>query len=505
MAAAGPPDGASVEVATAIGTVRGVWRDGAAEFLGVPYAEPPWGGARLAAPIPRGRLAGVHDASSYGATAPQPGQGITIIPEPVIEGDDYLNVNVCTPDPGAAGLPVLFWIHGGGFVAGSSASPWYRGTSFARDGVVTVSVTYRLGIEGFAHLADAPANRGLLDCIEALRFVQANIDRFGGDPSRVTIAGQSAGGGMTTTLLTSPAAAGLFHGVVAMSGTAAFNTTSDEAAAVSAEVAALLGLRPTARELAGAELATLLDAQAKVTAARASRLASSGGALPFSPYVDGEIVPEPPFDAVAGGVGGPLPLLVGTTEQEFNLVTAAMGDVDGATMRRRLARLGVREGELEAYVAAHDHLSPTQLVGQAITDRVFRLSAARLADARRDAAAPSGDRPGATYAYEFRWRAPTGLGSAHCLDLPFAFDLLGADGVARVLGDDPPQALADEVHAALVDFVRDGDAGWPSNTTPGRPTRLFDLPSSLVDDPLSAERRAFGLDGAGAAPGSTGP
>ena len=147
-------------IKTTAGEVRGIVVDPGFAFLGVPYAADPIGPLRLLAPAPHAGWDGVRDAGQYGATAPQPHQDFTLIPEPIIAGDEYLNVNVFTPDLGAAGLPVLVYIHGGGFVTGCSASPWYRGERFSRDGVVTVSISYRLGVEGFAVLDGAPFEPG---------------------------------------------------------------------------------------------------------------------------------------------------------------------------------------------------------------------------------------------------------------------------------------------------------------------------------------------------------
>ena len=202
---------ADVVVLTARGRLRGA-RDGPAlRFLGIPYAQSPASAGRFGAPEAPDRWDGTRDALRYGATSPQPDRGITLIPEPIIAGDNELNLNVFTPDLGAARLPVLVWIHGGGFFGGGNASPWYRGGPFARDGVVLASLNYRLGAEGFLEVPGAPANRAVRDWVRALEWVQENIAAFGGDPARVTIAGQSAGGGACAALLGVPAARGLFR------------------------------------------------------------------------------------------------------------------------------------------------------------------------------------------------------------------------------------------------------------------------------------------------------
>ena len=187
------------------GAIRGFCRDTgstadagyprSAAFLGIPFAEAPVGERRFAAPVPAAGWDGVREATGFGPTAQRrPFAEVTAIPEPSFPGDSTLNVNVFTPAPGEqdARLPVLVWIHGGGFKAGSPSSPWYDGLAFNRDGVVTVSISYRLGFDGFGWIPDAPHNRGLLDQIEALRWIRDNIAAFGGDPDRLTIAGQSA-------------------------------------------------------------------------------------------------------------------------------------------------------------------------------------------------------------------------------------------------------------------------------------------------------------------------
>jgi para-nitrobenzyl esterase len=209
---------ADVVALTAQGRLRGA-RDGPAlRFLGIPFAESPVTAGRFGAPAAPGRWDGIRDALSYGATSPQPDRGVTLIPEPIIAGDNELNLNVFTPDLNPVRLPVLVWIHGGGFFAGCNASPWYRGGPFARDGVVLVSVNYRLGAEGFLEVPGAPANRAVRDWVRALEWVQENIAAFGGDPGRVTIAGQSAGGAACAALLGVPAARGLFRGAACVSG-----------------------------------------------------------------------------------------------------------------------------------------------------------------------------------------------------------------------------------------------------------------------------------------------
>lgn len=488
-------------VRTEAGYLRGATSGPASVFLGVPYAEAPVGSRRFGPPARRSPWDGVRDAFHYGPTAPQPGRAVTIIPEPVLAGDDCLNLNVFTPDVGGGGLPVLVWIHGGGFVAGSSASSWYRGESFARSGVVTVSLNYRLGAEGFLRIDGAPSNRGALDWIAALEWVQANIGAFGGDAGNVTVAGQSAGGAAAAVLLAVPRARGLFRRVIAMSGTPSFTGTADDARRVAELVAARLGLPPALDAMAGVAPEALVAAQDAVQAG--AFRSGTALALPFTPYVDGELLPAAPMAAIAGGAGGDAELLVGCTAHEFNAaVRRSDRDWSRGDVRRRLERLGVRPEAVEGYTSRHaGQLGAGQglageplagepladVVAQAVTDATFRVPALRLAGARQGSIA-------ATFAYEFRWHSPVpGLRAVHCLDVPFAFDVLGAEGVATVAGPEPPQALADEMHRAWVAFLEKRAPGWAPYDRRRRTMKLFDTPSDVADDPLVDERTAWGL------------
>lgn len=448
-------------VRTPAGAVRGVWRehDGvrSAAFLGIPYAAPPVGPRRFTAPAPPAPWDGERDATAYGPTPQRAALSpVTFIPEPSIPGDDTLSVNVFTPDI-AGSAPVLVWFHGGGYVGGSPASPWYDGRSFARDGVVVVTASYRLGFDGFGVLGDAPANRGVLDMVAALRWVRDTVAAFGGDPGRVTIAGQSAGGGAVTTLLVTPAARGLFAGAIAQSG--AFGPGSAALGTrLTRRLARALGVESTAAAFAAVDPDDVSAALREVTGdadplSSARRTLSGGADLPLGPGVDGASVPATLADAAAAGDLADVPLLVGCTAHEFTHqdgpVAAALA---GLTPRQALERLGTDPALVDDVLAAHPDLDAPRAVGQALTELIFRRPAARL----RELHGPR------TWAYDVRWRVPAIDLAPHCVELPFCFDVLDADGVTTSLGPNPPQDLADAVHGAWVRFVRDGDPGWPA-------------------------------------------
>lgn len=472
-----------VVVQTPSGSVRGVRRPGSIAFLGIPFAEAPVGPLRFLAPVPRAPWTDVLDADAYGPTPQRHALAeITAIPEPSIPGDDTLTVNVFTPDTTPeAPLPVLVWIHGGGYVGGSPASPWYDGAAFNRDGVIVVTVAYRLGFDGFGHLPDAPDDRGVLDQILALRWVQRHIASFGGDPGRVTIGGQSAGGGSVLTLLASPAAAGLFAGVYSASG-ATTDIPLASAERRTADVAARLGVPATRAGFCGvteeeqlAAQGDLFPAVGELSLAAVLGLATGiVGELPYGPVVDGAVLPEPAADALRSGAGGEVPLLLGTTADEFTGAFVGLAALlDGTDAQTLLTGVGLTEEGAARYLATLPAaLPPSRVLGRWATDMRFRRVVVDVVDARRGADA-------GTWAYDFTFEGANGL-AEHCLDVPFAFDVPTDDSVERIAGPNPPRALADALHAAVVAFVRTGDPGWPRATTGA--VQRFDTTVERADD-----------------------
>ncbi|NGO10631.1 carboxylesterase/lipase family protein [Streptomyces sp. HC44] len=409
------------------GTIIGRRSGQVRRFLGIPFAEPPTGPQRFAAPARRGRFTEPYDASRHGPTSQRvPLFATTTVPEPSVPGDDVLNLGIVAPaaDDDRAPFPVLVWIHGGGFLAGSPASPWYDGRAFARDGVVCVTVGYRLGVDGFAVLDDVPTNLGLRDLLLALDWVRENIAAFGGDPEQVTVAGQSAGGAAVLALLSSPAGDGRFQRAVSLSG------GFFQAGAVRDFLGRLgdrLGVPATRAGFVGR---TVEDVQRAVLDLRDER---GDDTLVLGPFVGDDILPVPVAQGLAVH-GHDVPLLLGATGDEFD---------SGAT-----------EGSARA-------------AGTRLTDTLFRAACPRTAEARRAA------RPG-TWLYSFEWPSPVLGGAAHCADIPYFFDVLDAPGVTEALGADPPQQLATSMHADLVAFIRGEEPAWARATgSLGDPAREY--------------------------------
>jgi para-nitrobenzyl esterase len=475
------------------GKLRGFVDEGAFVFLGIPYAAPPFGAHRFREPVPAAPWEGTRDAVRYGPTAPQRDPVATIIPEPTEPGDDYLNLNVYTPDLGDAKLPVFVWIHGGGFVSGCNRSPWYRGTRFTRDGVVVVNIGYRLGIEGFLDIDDAPSNRALLDWTCALEWVQENISAFGGDPSDVTIGGQSAGSAACLTLAVNSRAKGLFRRVIGMSGTSDTRMPRSAARELAQKAADHLNVRPTRDDLAAFMPDALIDAYEAVAHNPFSAESLTSGFDPkapaLRPFVDGDVIPEHPYKALAAGAARDIPVLVGSTAEEINgVVRLRLGSLDDDAVTKSLSAMGLEGDKLERYMSRLGTDELLETMAQASTDRAFRVPLSRLLEDRAALGAP-------TYGYQFRWRSPLfdgAVGAAHCLDIPYAFDNLDAERVVDgLVGPEPPQVLADEMHAAWVRFIKTGEPGWPAYGA-DRKLMEFAAPSKLADDPMRLERELFG-------------
>ena len=494
-------------VKTPLGTLRGRQADGVFAFLGVPYAAPPFGANRLRPPRPVEAWSGVRDATSIGAEPPQVAPpdtgGAVAAPEHAAIAEDCLNLNVWTPDPGSAGLPVMVWIQGGMFEISTTAS--YNGSHFARDGVVCVVINWRVGADGFLYLADGTANLGLLDQVAALEWVRENIAAFGGDPANVTVFGESAGAMSIGVLLAMPRAEGLFRRAIAQSGAAHHVIPAETARRIGRYLAEKLGAPPTLEAIAAVPVERLLAAQTEL---KADLLADPDperwgeevvtSLLPWQPVIDGEVVPGRPIDLIATGASANVDVIIGTNTDDWKLFLVITGAIDQITEQiltgpvdvygyRALAAYGLPvETALAAYRAEQPDAGPGELLAAVQTDWWVRIPAIRLADAHVSSTA-------GTYMYEFAWPSPEfggRLGAVHALEIAFVFDTLSKDIplLGPLLGPDPPQALADAMHGAWVAFATNGDPGWPEYDLGRRATMRFNTTSAVVDDPRARER-----------------
>ncbi|WP_367322283.1 carboxylesterase/lipase family protein [Streptomyces sp. HUAS ZL42] len=505
MTTAEPRESATEPVArTAAGAVRGSREDGLTVFRGIPYAEPPVGEARFQAPRPVGAWEGTRDAYAFGPPPPQETSfmGLTGRLE-APTGDDWLTVNVWTPevDPAPFALrPVMVWIHGGAYKLGHSGSPGYDAQHIARAGdLVVVTLNYRLGVEGFARIEGAPANRGLLDQVAALEWVRDNIAAFGGDPGQVTVFGESAGAGSVAALLAMPSARGLFRRAIAQSVPGTYfsdELARDMAVAMAAEV----GLRPTAADLSTVDPRELPSAGAALGAKMmtyADRWGQAAPTLtPFSPVVDGEVLPVTPWQALESGAARDIELVVGHNADEFRLFLA-LGDRLGkiteeqAAWALRLFAPGGGEAGERAYRAAFPQATPDWLFERVQSDWLFHMPSLHLAEAQVAGG-------GRAHVYELTWPAPGnggGLGACHGLDIPLLFGTFTADLAlllfAGVAVSAEAEALSSRFRSSWTAFARTGDPGWPAYDGERRLVQVLDARPEVRAYPEEASRRLW--------------
>jgi para-nitrobenzyl esterase len=498
---------------TTTGLIRGTTIDDVDAFLGVPYAAPPVGDLRFAAPAPHPAWDGVRDCVEFGNPAPQDNPDYEAWQDPVAPGEDCLVLNVWTPRGSAAGpLPVMIWIHGGAFVYGSAGIRMLDGDLLARGGeVVVVSVNHRLNAFGYLWLGDrfpelaGHANPGQQDLVAALRWVRDNIAAFGGDPGNVTVVGESGGGAKIGALLATPAAEGLFHKAIVQSGAQTRHLETTEADTVAGAFLAALD-EPIA------DLARLREIPMARLLAAATAVIEQLGIFSFAPTVDGAQQVAHPWsgDSV---VGAGLPLLIGTTRDEtapFYPEAAAGGFADDDEAAQRLLDFSFSAASLDGlaeakhliaqYRAQRPTAAPSELVLAASSDIWMLVSTQRALDARLKAKAA------ATFVYEFDWETPCfgGAWACHAAELPFIFGRLeyptawdGDDSDELRAAHDPEGKrfeLREVMMSAWAAFAANGDPStprlaWPAYTATGRETALLGLPSgSSVENDPQAQR-----------------
>lgn len=465
----------SPQASLSSGFVRGSEEEGIVRYLGIPYADAPFGDNRFRAPQPVTAWRGVREAMQFGPTPPQvPYAGAigALLGSVRIEGDDILTANVWAP-VGASAAPVLLWIHGGALERGTAALPLYDGTVFAKAGIVFVSINYRLGSEGFSVLDGAPRNLGLRDAAAALEWVHREIAAFGGDPERITAMGESAGGAIVAGLLARDDSRALISRAIVESGPLQAQTAK-KAGRVTAQLAKRLGVRADRDAFAALAPEQLLDAR-KAQSAGSSPL---GGAPGFQFAIDPDSLPQSPHE-VLGGID--TPMLIGSNTDEYRLWFPPEALAGISELKLQAARLLSRipRRAVSAYRRAFPGAGTGEVFGQLVTDMMLRAPLSRVAAAR----------PENTHVYEFAWPSPVrDLRAAHALELGFVFDRLGDEEARRMAGPDAPRDLAREMNTAWVGFVTHGDPGWPAYGS-GRLTRLFDTDSATVP-----QRRTAGMD-----------
>jgi len=478
------------------GTVSADPQNGITIFKGIPFAAPPVGDLRWKAPAPVKAWTGVKKADTFANACYQPpnSQGNTA---PVNE--DCLYLNVWTPATSAsARLPVIVWVHGGGFTGGSTSISMYDGTGLAKKGVVMVSLAYRLGPFGFmAHpelskeSGHGSGAYGIEDLIAGLKWVHDNIAQFGGNPGNVTIFGQSGGGGKVTTLMAMPSARGLFHRAIAQSGSTLRGTTRENATAATEKLLAKFGIAKNQLDrLQQIPWQQLEDAYQE----RPGIQGLAGG-----PVVDGTFLPRDPWTPTAPDVSATVPLMMGSVETEdaWNDPPPPL-EMPEDEMMTRVKRI-TRNDEANAramvslYRRVHPGISNTDVWLIMNADNTRRANAQTLGELK------AAQGRAASYLYYFTWRSPVHKGQMkayHTLDIPFAFYNIDVAGSMTGAGNDR-YPLAHRMSAAWAAFARSGNPNhadlpnWPAFTTADRATMIFGKECRVVNDPNREERIAL--------------
>jgi para-nitrobenzyl esterase len=479
-------------VRTKAGELRGTCENGIAVFHGVPFAAAPVRELRFAPPQPAAAWRGVRDASQDSPIAPQGRSRLAHImgdfERP--QSEDCLTLNIWTPAPDSAKRPVLVWIHGGAFASGSGSLRWYSGERFAANGdVVVVSINYRLGALGFLCLPGvSDGNLGLLDQVAALRFVRDNIAAFGGDPDNVTVVGQSAGAASIAILMTMPQAAGLFRRAILQSTPfGRMSRTLEDSHRIGRRLLEVLGLKTDeAGTLKSLPFARFVTAQGEV--ARLEKKFADALA-PFWPVIDGNVYPGEVAPALKAGAGANLDTMIGTTREEmaaFYCIDQEVANADAGAIEGVFASMFKSDHrpcyeEIRRMRASGTNAA---LLGDLMSDAMFRIGSLRMAEARADQRRPA-------YVYQFDWQSPAGFESCHCLEIPFVFNNFANWTDSPMLKGAKPEetkGLAEAMHGAWIGFARTGKPDhprlpvWPPYRREDRMTMRFDTVIGPISD-----------------------
>lgn len=489
----------NVRVTTTSGTVEGLTRGGVTRWRSIPYARPPVGRLRLRAPQRPVPWRGVRYCHDFAFCAPQQ-RRYTVIGvnkyQPMSE--DCLTLNVVVPAaPTVEPLPVLFFIHGGGYMLGSSATPIYDGAALARRGCVYVSANYRLGALGCLDLSSLStpeypieSNLFLRDLVLALEWVRDNISSFGGDPDRVTIFGESAGAHAVATLLAVPAARGLFAGAISESPASGMVVRADATERFAKQFAEILGAdgRDAASTVMHAEPRRCVKALDVLLGRTVEEMA---GSFAIGPTVDGDFLPRDPFQAMARGEAHPVPVIVGNNAEESRLFTRWLKMLP--TTEHMLERLlaGIDPAARERIQAAYPGYPHPDACMQLSADMFFGSAAWQIAEGHSKHAP--------TYMYRYDYAPRTlhwsGLGATHAMELLAVFDIYRSRlGSLLTLAGDQRAALqvSNNVQSRWRRFSRTGvpGTGWPTYGE-DRAVMVFDKHSRVEFDPHPKRRQAW--------------
>lgn len=467
------------------GEMKGRVKNGISTFLGIPYAHNPFTPElRFKEPKPYEHWQGVLDATTLTSPVPQPGRGKTV---ELVGAPGDLTLNIWVPNDALKSnkkLPVMVWLPGGAFIREDAGEQVYDGTSFANNRTIVVTVNYRVGVDGFMHLDGAPDNRGIMDQILALEWVQTNIADFGGDPNKVTLFGQSAGAESVAILLGTEKTKGLFQQAIIQSPPMQY-VTQDQAQRIANTFADKLGIKATIRDVSQVPyeklVSTVIDMGDTLKNRSQWGMLSWGGTA-FLPVVDGNIIKESPMNDLVKFADSSIAVIVGSTDQEARLYNVPGGAIDRISDKQRaqlLDDLSLQGNPMDVYAPAENQKSIGDSFVDIQSDYTFRMPALHIAEKL----VKNGNR---VWHYNFSWHSPAfggKLGAAHFVDVPFAFNTIDSEQAKSFTGDQPPLQLAQSMHQNWVRFAQTGTVSWAEYELKNRVTMQFDTESTEVDDP----------------------
>ncbi len=487
-------------IVTSSGKVAGfLTGNGVSAFLGIPFAQPPKGDLRFAAPVPIEPWHGIRPATKFGFSCPQgkdPAEPASLLPQ----DEDCLTLNVWTPKADDQKRPVIVYIHGGGFLNGGTGDPTYDGAIFSKRGnLVFASINYRVHAFGFLYLDEfgeqfkGSGANGLRDQLLGLRWLKANVAKFGGDPENITLMGESAGSISGITLMSLPQAKGLFQKAIAESGSSNILRTKEQAALLTQQFLQLAGIKDVAglRKLTTAQFGEINKKLAALVGVFSARM--------YAPVVDGEVIPRDPLTAIQEGAAAGIPLLNGVNRDEFSYWIQYFPVLRTTPLRPFIMGTpqlhGKLQGREEDIFALYQKTNPPDAkiaaVPAFITDLMFFVPHVRVSEAQAKHAK--------VWMYRFDWPSQVHdyLGACHAIELAFVFKTFDSPLAAEIDGSTPPMGLSDMMQDAWISFARTGNPNhkgmpaWPTYDAQRRATMIFNTESKVIEDPNHEVRQLF--------------
>jgi para-nitrobenzyl esterase len=490
------------------GKLEGYLENGLFVFKGIPYAAPPLGDLRWMPPQPVKPWSGVRNAKEFGPIAPQTPMPAGVIPQNLLpQSEDCLTLNIYTPGLDNEKRPVMVWIHGGAFTIGSGSDAMYESDKLPKRGnIVLVKINYRLGMLGFLRLKDvtggkipSTGNEGLMDQVAALKWVKENIAAFGGDPSNVTVFGESAGGMSIGCLMVMPSARKLFQKAILESGVGSTAVPLQESNTAAGQFLKLSGIKKdNVKAFRALTTAQLLEIEGRMRTMIAGR-GEVQKITATTPVVDGEVIPDVPNQMARKGLAKDIPAIIGTNLEEwklFAMMQPGFNQIDEAELLKRVG-VFVSADDAKKLVAAYrtalqkrgPAVTPADILAAIDTDIMFRMPALEMVEAQNDNSQK-------IYSYLFTWKSPAmggAFGACHGLEVGFVF----GNNDAMFCGNGPEaDRLSESIQDAWIAFAQTGNPStkslgdWPVYGAK-RMTMLLGKESKVVAAPYDGERAAW--------------